>query len=384
MTSQFFYEIIHIVKIFFYQPLLYWALFFIIYTYSERKKREQLQFRYVYVPLFAHFRRSIVTALFFGIILSVITVGVGVVFTYEMLAIFTIVTFILTIFFRQVAFSAIYSFVITFGLFYMLVPQSSVAYYDITSLTFSGLMLVASVLLIYEGMLTKKVDQSFCYPKLALSRRGKWYAHFHVRRVQIVPALLLVPEGFLQPITSLWPVFSLGADSYGVILFPFITAFHYNIKSEFPLQRMKKVGRIIFVLGLIVATLAIGSYFYPPLVFAAVFVGLIGRFLIQFISSRLQKKKPAAFVETDSYVQIAAIRPNSLAEKMSLAPGDIILRINEHEIVTVQHLHEVIYAGNEISSLEVKSTNNTVRKIPYQFSCADYHELGIIIATKPY
>src|SRR5690625_4387983 len=149
MSSQILVELIHIIKIFLYQPLLYWILFFIIYAHIERKKREQLQFRYSYVPLFAHFRKSVVTALFLGIILSIITVGVGTVFTYEIITILTIVTFILTILFRHVAFSAMYPLTITFVLFYKLAPQSSVAYYDISSLTFTGLILVASVLLLY-------------------------------------------------------------------------------------------------------------------------------------------------------------------------------------------------------------------------------------------
>src|SRR5690625_1207385 len=324
MSSLILYELIHIIKIFLYQPLLYWSLFFIIYTHIERKKREQLQFRYSYIPLFAHFRKSAVTALLFGIVLSLITVGLGTVFTYEMITILTIVTFILTILFRHVAFSAIYPFAITFVLFYKLIPQSSVAYYDISSLTFTGLMLIASVLLLYEGILLQKVDHTFCYPAITLSKRGKWYAFFNVKRVQLIPTLLLVPDGFLQPIAHIWPLFSLGTDSYGLILFPFVTGFRYKIKSELPLERVKKHGRVIFSLGLIVAILAIISYFYPSIVFLAIFIGVVGRMLIQVITTRMERKKPGKFVETGSYVQIVAIRPHSLAEKLSLAPGDVI------------------------------------------------------------
>ncbi|HLS65406.1 MAG TPA: PDZ domain-containing protein [Pseudogracilibacillus sp.] len=384
MNSLILYELIHIIKIFLYQPLLYWSLFFIIYTHIERKKREQLQFRYSYVPLFAHFRKSAVTALLFGIVLSLITVGLGTVFTYEMITILTIVTFILTILFRHVAFSAIYPFAITFVLFYKLIPQSSVAYYDISSLTFTGLMLIASVLLLYEGILLQKVDHTFCYPAITLSKRGKWYAFFNVKRVQLIPTLLLVPDGFLQPIAHIWPLFSLGTDSYGLILFPFVTGFRYKIKSELPLERVKKHGRVIFSLGLIVAILAIISYFYPSIVFVAIFIGVVGRMMIQVITMRMERKKPAKFVENDSYVQIVAIRPHSLAEKLSLAPGDVILHINEQQIETVEQLDDVLATSDEITSLKVKSRSNTIRKISYSFTCSDRHELGVIIAAKPF
>lgn len=384
MNNELLQAFAYMFKILLVQPLLYWSLFFIIYNHFERNKREQLQFRYPYTSLFVHFKESVGIALLLGFFLSCITIGIGTVFTYEIIAILTIVTFILTILFRHVAFSVIYPVTLTFLLFYKLVPINSVAYYDITAKTFTGIILIGSILLIFEGILIRRVDYSACHPNLALSKRGKWFVYFRLKRIQIIPTLLLVPDGWITPINEIWPHFSVGADSYSLIIFPFITGFHLAMKSDLLKKQTNRYARYVILLGIATAFISILSYHAPKLTFVALYLALIGRIVIHLTFFLKERKSAPRFIEQSDIIKVAAVRPQSLAEQLTIKPGDIILRINDQPVKTVEEFDQILAKENKISSLTLKNEHKTTRTISSTFTCRDRYQLGIIVATKPY
>ena len=80
----------------FLQPLLYWSIILIVISGYQRIKRERINFGYKIFDVFYEWKHTWRFSLVFGLIISMITLGIGVVFTYETIVLLSIVVILLS------------------------------------------------------------------------------------------------------------------------------------------------------------------------------------------------------------------------------------------------------------------------------------------------
>ena len=76
---------------------------------------------------------------------------------------------------------------------------------------------------------------------------------------------------------------------------------------------------------------------------------------------------------------IAAVLPESPAEKMGLQVGEVIKRVNGQEIYTERELYEALQINAAHCRLEVLNHQNEIRLTQHVVHADDHHRIGLIL-----
>src|SRR5690625_3800361 len=104
----------------FWNPLLYWVILFVIIVGFNRVKRERLQFGSKVFDYFTEWKNTWLFSICAGLVISLLLLGIGVVFTYETMMLLSAVIIVLSIVSRFSLLSASY----TIGITYLLILLS--------------------------------------------------------------------------------------------------------------------------------------------------------------------------------------------------------------------------------------------------------------------
>src|SRR5690625_8039928 len=82
---------------FFLNPLLYWSFILVILSGYQRVKRERANFGTKILDIFSEWKHTWKTAVSSGLFISVITIGSGMVFSYETIMLLSVVVILLSL-----------------------------------------------------------------------------------------------------------------------------------------------------------------------------------------------------------------------------------------------------------------------------------------------
>lgn len=369
-------------KLFFTQPLLYWSIFLLFVSAYERVERERLNFGYKIFDWQKEWRDTFVFSIIFGFIVSSIMIGIGFVFSYEMIYLLNIVIILLSLTCKYTFLSASYTIGLTFILAFLLPMVLPYQTFLPTTLftynNFSGLTILLGILLFGEVFLLRRIKRNHAFPNLVKSNRGVWVGEQHLRKMSILPLFLLVPYGLIEPIFPYWPYVDLGFQSYSLILVPFVMGFDHRVKGFLPNVIAKQLSKSLFLLAIIVLSLGIGSIYVKPLSFAAILTAIAGR---EWIVYRLKVKDEAQtpyYTSLNEGLRVLSIIPGSPAEKSELLVGEIITRVNGIRVKTPTEFYEALQESGAFYRLDVIDDAGEVRFIQGAFYEDDDHKLGII------
>ena len=202
------------------------------------------------------------------------------------------------------------------------------------------------------------------------------------KKLWVVPMFLLFPVGPLDMPWSWWPVFTLGSQTYSLILFPFLLGFSQLVRSTLPKISIKDTGNKVFWLGALVLTIAVAGYFAPMLSLAGAAIAILGREWIAY-RNRVQESEGSYYFSRKSKgLMILAILPNSPAEKMSLLSGEMVTKANGLEVQSESDFYEALQHNRAYCKLEVIDTNGQIRFTQGALYEGDHHELGIIFVEE--
>src|SRR5690625_7882630 len=102
-----------IVKLFF-NPLFYWFFIYVFILGVIRIKQERYFFGIKIFNLFHEWKRILVISLISGFVLSLVTIGAGFIFNYEILIILIISMLIMSLSFNPAYLSAVYTIGLTY------------------------------------------------------------------------------------------------------------------------------------------------------------------------------------------------------------------------------------------------------------------------------
>ena len=371
----------------FMNPLLYITIIFTVLLGYRRVIRERQSFKIRIHWGLSETIRLLREGWLAAFCVSLISLLVGIVLPMEYIMLVTVLSILFVVSFYYQLASVVYPFGIAFLVLWVTFTQNwgftlfgfTINASDLKLSMLSSIPLLIGILLIAEGMLVQKYGADLASPRLQRTARGLKAVTFLSKRLWILPVFLVIPGDTITSFVSYWPVFSLGGETYGFILFPIVIGFQQRARKMLPMYFYPQMGRTIVLLGALVFVEGVVSYFYPILGLASVLVATIGRILISVIYGLSERKGKFAVTPQNEGVVIAAILPNSPAEAMGLQIGETIRKVNGESVHSEEELYRALQQNAAQCKIEVLDTDGEVRLRQHIVFHHDHFRIGLLL-----
>ncbi|MFZ3576922.1 PDZ domain-containing protein [Virgibacillus sp. DJP39] len=372
----------------FLNPITYWIVVLLAFAGVRRIRRERNNFGVKLADAFSELKGTGLISMVGGILVSVICLGVGIVFSYETLALVCLITVLLSLSFRFTMLSASYTIGLTLLLLlFMPTLIKNQSYIDSTlfnDINFVGVSILLGLFLILEGISTFRIRQTETYPDLALGSRGKWEGLHHIKKLNIIPFFTLVPTGLISPFAAYWPYISIGGEAYSLVLFPFLIGFDHAVKGVLPEVASKQIGKKVGVLGLVVLLFAAGSMYLWSLSIVAAVVAIFGREYIGYRHRVNDSGRKSIYGRNERGLTVIAIIPNTPAERLGIHIGETVYKVNGQAIRDVSEFYKLLQKSGAFFKLEVLDVSGEIRLLQSAFYQNDHYELGLVFVKDKY
>jgi len=372
----------------FLNPLLYWSFILIVIVGYKRIRQERKQFGVKIFDVFSEWKKTWIISLLAGLFISLLNLGLGIVLSYESILILGIVVILLSISFRLSLLSASYTMGITF-LIVLLSPlllqfQTFLGVKSFTEIDLTGIVILLSIFLFVEAILLNNVKREETFPELSMSDRGIWIGQHRLKKLSLIPFFVLIPSGMITPFAPFWPYFSIGDESYSIILVPFIIGFDYVVRGSLPQDAARRISKSVHILGLVILLLALGSIYISWLSLVAVLIAIIGREFINYKHRAEDKNSIPYFNPVAAGLKVLAVIPGTPGDRLGIQVGETILKVNNQEINSVQGLYTALQESGAYFKIDVLNDEGEVRFVQSALYEGDHHELGLTFAGEPY
>jgi len=372
----------------FLNPVFYWSFILVFLVGYKRVKSERQQFNSKIFDIFSESKRMLASGLGIGLLISLVLIGTGIVFSYGSLLTISIMMIILSLSLRFTMLSPSYtigfSFILLLFMPNLLDNQQIIDQRLFADINFTGLVFLLGMLLIAEAFLMRRTRRNETFPRLTKSERGVWVGEHHMSKMTVIPLFMLVPGGVIESFAPYWPLLSLGEQSYGLLLFPFLIGFSHRIRSTLATIAARQLAKRISILGLFVMMIAACAYFIPELSLVALLLGVIGREWITYRFRLHEKRELSFFRPQDKGLRILGIIPGTPADRLDLQVGEQIMKVNEKRVSEVNELYQALQGTGASFKLEVLDDNEEVRFVQSALYESDHYRLGLLFVEPPH
>jgi len=381
-------DVLWAVALFFLNPILATSLIAAVLLGYFRVKRERRNFRVRLLPGITELKRLFSESWLYGLVLSVVITGVGLIVDPGWLVLYCVASLIVLISFNYKLASPIYFAATAFFVLFIADRYAGTfSYRGWTPPEFTDLLgslaitisIIAGLLLIAEGLLIGRHGARDASPFYKETNRGLRAVVFKAKRLWVLPVLFLVPGDMITAYVPYWPQFTFGEASFAFIPVPIIIGISQVARSMYAEDLLPKIGRSVAVLGLIVAIVGILGLWLPMLGWTALVIGVVGRVLLSVVVSVQQRKEAFIAVPRSTGVVIVGIIPGSPGEKMGLVPGECIRAVNGQVVSNEKELYDAIQINAAHCRLQVDGRDGEVRLMQQVIYHHDHHRLGLLV-----
>ncbi|MCJ7840190.1 PDZ domain-containing protein [Lederbergia sp. NSJ-179] len=367
-------------------PVFYFSMIWVILAGYWRIKRERRDFHVRVHNIFLEFRHLFPVGIMTGMVLSLFSVVLGLTFPFILIVMIAIATILFTF----MGNARLLSPAFTIGIPLLLLSLLSIFSIDLKVIhpidhtDLFGATVMLGLMMGTEGFLMLKNGLKDVSPKLRTSRRGLTVGALQAKRFWLIPAFLFLPSGVMTIPFDWWPVIQAGHESYSLVLLPFLLGFQQQIQTELPEIAVRRIGKQVFTLGLIVLITSVICVFLLPVYAAIITSGfaLLGRIWIAYRHRVRENTTPYYFAPRNTGVMVLDVLPHSPADKMGLKTGEIIHTCNKVKVSTHKEMYQALIKNRAYCKLEVFDTNNEIRIVQGALYEGDHHELGILFIEK--
>lgn len=386
MFSDILLEVLKGIGRFFLNPLVYVSVLFAVLLGYVRVKRERKFFRRRILFGWTELQRLITDGWIPSILLSVLIFAAGLTVTAEWLVMFLAISLIVTVSFLYMAGSPVYFGGVALVVLWVLHLNGST--FDIWNWQFGGALddglfasvaILSGLFLLAEAFIVKNHTADFASPVIKRSARGMDAAVFKVKRLWLLPVLLVVPGDAIASYVPYWPQVTVGGEVFSLILVPLVIGFEQTARHSFPEDVFPKMAKKIAWLGMAVTVIGIGSIWVPYLGLAAVLIGVAGRIVVTVMTHLAEKDGSIAGAPESAGVKIVGVLPGSPADKMGLKVGECIRKVNGQAVTNEQELYEAIQINAAHCRLEVLDRSGEVRLRQHVVYRHDHYRLGLLV-----
>ncbi|QWU47687.1 MULTISPECIES: PDZ domain-containing protein [Bacillus] len=380
------FEILRAVGRFFLHPAVYVFLISSIFVGYLRILRERKDFSFKVYDIWFELRTTLFAGIGYGLIVSIITVGLGLVVSKASLW----AILLWTLLFGLIAMYRYLSVAYTFGIAIALVLLSSKMPVSFLQLgegeegTIVSLAILLGVMLVVEGLLISKNAVRYSTPKINKGKRGLRIGLHESNRLWLVPVFILIPGDAVTGFISWWPVVSIGSTTYSLFLVPFLIGFMRKVRSYEPTEALLFTGRRVYGLAGLVLVLGVASYWWHVLAIIAMGVAMLGRFTISMQEKIADEKRPAYFAARDDGLVVLDTIPNTIGAEMNLKPGEVITKVNGIIPRSTEEFYDALQTKTTgaFCKLEVVDTNGELRLAQTALYAGGHHELGVVFVQQ--
>lgn len=368
----------------FLNPMLYLSFIYCWIVGIQRVKRERLDFNTKIFNSSNELRMMLPKGLLWGLILSVITLGTGLVIPTASIMIMVVMMILMSLTMNVRLLSPAYTISLTFFVIYFLSGQSidwplfNNYFKQLDESIYPTLVILLGILLIAEGFMIRSNGAKIASPQLTVSKRGQTIGRYAFRRIWLLPMFVFIPNGELSAPFSWYPIFSIGEMHIAPIVLPIIIGFAQKVQGMIPEQAVEAHGKQVVYFGFFITALAVSSYWYPLLAMVVAVLALLGRELIYYLQKSADSKRSFYFSESKKGVRILGVIPQSPAEKMGLVKGEIISKINGVMVYKEAELYQVLQKNRAYCKLEVIGNNGEMRFVQRALFEGEHYELGLL------
>lgn len=375
---------------FFMNPIFYIAPVVAVALGYARVKKERYHFNTRIFSEWIELKGYWKEALFYSFVISIISVFAGLTVTSTFLLLVSALSIagLVTGFLSFL--SASYVMPIAIVLTWVMFEGSLV--YDFFGFSFGGsnifeglivsVSILVGLLLVAESYLVKQTAALHTSPVIEKSKRGLPGIVYLMKKMWLLPLVLVIPGDAIPAFLPYWPKILLGESMFSVIVFPFVVGFSQLARYTLPMYLAPKIGQAVLFLGSAVLLFGMISFFYPYIAILSLLIAFIGRIVISLVFKLKEKSDTYAVAPKTKGVVIAAILPDSPAEKMSLAIGETIVRVNGQDVSNTLELYEALQTNAAHCRLEVLDHQNELKLAQQVVYSTDHHKIGLLLAEQ--
>lgn len=371
---------------FFINPLLYVATLAAIFLGYRRVKQERRQFhtriRFGWTELGSLLKESFP----YAIVLSILFVVAGLVVSKANLIFIMLISIMACVAQLYRALSPAYVLPIAVGIIILCQQYNVTMPYAINvdqPISLTAIIIVMALLLMTEGILLRYYYRHGITPILHKTKRGMNALDYHLRKVWLLPLFFVIPGQDIAAWLPYWPQFTLGGTTFTLVLFPYIIGVDTASRRQLPQQYFKQLGKHVLWLGIITLVSAVLVYYNEWMGYIVIIAAFIWRLLITVILQSKEKSAGYAVAPSAKGIVIAAVLPDSPAEKMGLQIGECIVKVNGQAVHTEDELYEALQINAAYCRLEVLDIDGEIRYTQHAVFMNDHYRIGIL-AARPY
>lgn len=387
MSENWLFDVLQAVAVFFLNPLFLLILLVAVALGYMRVKRERRDFNIRKLPGLTELRRLVADSWLHALILSVLLSGIGFVVDAGWIVMFSAIMLVVLVSFYYQWGSPIYTTAIAFfGLYAWQEFGGAFTYHgwslqdvDLFGHLSVTIPVIAGLFLIVEGVLIRTSSVRYASPHLEKTSRGLRAAVFKVKKIWLLPVILLVPGDIISAYVPYWPQFTLGAASFSFVPVPVLIGFSQIARKRFPDQIFPKLGVQVIWTGVAVAALGLGALYEPMIGWGALVLGVLIRTVLTIVVAVQERGGGYAASPSAKGVVIAGVLPGSPAEKLGLQPGEVIRAVNGIQVANDKELYDAIQVNAAHCRLQVADRNGEVRLMQQVLYRHDHYQLGLLL-----
>ncbi len=363
-------------------PVVYTTLLLAVLLGYRRVKRERSHFHIRIQHGATEVKSAIKESLGYALIVSFITVGAGLVVPTTFLLYVTFATFVLSLTFVVASLSPMYTVALALGSMALVNWQQWPTYLGDGVITGAlvPIVLVTGLALIIEGTLIRKTYAHGLTPVLQKTKRGLHAIVYRLRKIWLLPIAIVVPSGPLQAVLPYWPQFTLGASDFSIVLVPLVIGTAMTSRRRMPTDVFNGYGKAVVTLGVLLVASAVIVYYVPDMFYVVIGIGVVLRMALSIVFVWRERADSYAVAPSAKGIMIAAVLPDSPAERMGLQLGECIVKVNGQPVTNEDELYEALQINAAYCKLEVMDYRQEVRQTQQAIFAEDHYRIGILAA----
>lgn len=272
------------------------------------------------------------------------------------------------------------------------------------SIDISGILMIVAILHLIESLLIFLDGERGAIPVIIKRTKKKENTllpntvsvtgAYLMQRFWTIPMVIIAYNyQVTQPATTInlfepswWPLFKPSAVSSNSILLlsPIVAALGYGdlAVSDEPHVISKKSAFTLSIFSIVLFGLSALSYkIYAFKWIAALFAPIAHESIILF-QQKKQKEGRSIFEAEENTIKVLYVEENSVAEKMGIRPGDMLISINGIFIQSESDLERIFSDAQIYMWVKVKDKRGKIKELYYQDYENGIRNLGIIVITK--
>lgn len=363
-------------------PIVYTTLLLAVLLGYRRVKRERSHFHIRIQHGATEVKSAIKESLGYALIVSFITVGAGLVVPTTFLLYVTFATFVLSLTFVVASLSPMYTVALALGSMALVNWQQWPTYLGDGVITGAlvPIVLVTGLALIIEGTLIRKTYAHGLTPVLQKTKRGLHAIVYRLRKIWLLPIAIVVPSGPLQAVLPYWPQFTLGMSDFSIVLVPLVIGTAMTSRRRMPMDVFNGYGKAVVTLGVLLVASAVIVYYVPAMFYVVIGIGVVLRMALSIVFVWRERADSYAVAPSAKGIMIAAVLPDSPAERMGLQLGECIVKVNGQPVTNEDELYEALQINAAYCKLEVMDYRQEVRQTQQAIFAEDHYRIGILAA----